>query len=69
MDPVLEKGRLVDETGNPWYVGDLGIEDNTIVEVGRVGRISYVLVNRTKAVESSALMETVKGKVLGKENL
>jgi hypothetical protein len=39
-----------------------------IVEVGRVGRISHVLVNRTKAVESGARMGTEKGKVIGKEN-
>jgi N-acyl-D-amino-acid deacylase len=68
LDLVLENGRLVDETGNPWFVGDVGIEDGTIVEVGRVGRISHALVNRTKAVESGALMETEKGKVIGKEN-
>ncbi len=52
----------------PWFVGDVGIEDNMIVEVGRVGRISHVLVNRTKAVESGARMGTEKGKVIGKEN-
>ena len=68
MDLVLENGRLVDETGNPWFVRDVEIEDGTIVEAGRVGRISHVLVNRTKAVESGALMGTEKGKVIGKEN-
>jgi N-acyl-D-aspartate/D-glutamate deacylase len=67
-DLVLENERLVDETRNPWFVGDVGIEDNMIVEVGRVGRISHVLVNRTKAVESGARMGTEKGKVIGKEN-
>ena len=65
MDLVLENGRLVDETGNPWFVRDVEIEDGTKVEVGR---ISHVLVNRTKAVESGALMGTEKGKVIGKEN-
>jgi N-acyl-D-aspartate/D-glutamate deacylase len=61
-DLVLENERLVDETRNPWFVGDVGIEDNMIVEVGRVGRISHVLVNRTKAAESGALMGTEKAK-------
>ncbi len=65
MDLVVENGRLVDETGNPWFVRDVEIEDGTKVEVGR---ISHVLVNRTKAVESGALMGTEKGKVIGKEN-
>jgi N-acyl-D-amino-acid deacylase len=64
LDLVLENRRLVDETGNPWFVGDVGIEDGTIVEVGRVGRSSHALVNGTKAVESGALMETEKGEVI-----
>jgi N-acyl-D-amino-acid deacylase len=68
LDLVLENGRLVDETGNPWFVGDVGIEDGTLVEGGRVGRISHILVNRTKAVESGALVRTERGKVIGKEN-
>jgi hypothetical protein len=43
LDLVLENGRLVDETGNSWFLGEVGIEDGTIVEVGRVGRISHRL--------------------------
>jgi N-acyl-D-amino-acid deacylase len=38
LDLVLENGRLVDGTGNPWFFGDVGIKDGTIVEVGRVGQ-------------------------------
>jgi len=36
LDLVIENGRLVDGAGNPWYFGDVGIKDGTIVEVGRV---------------------------------
>jgi N-acyl-D-aspartate/D-glutamate deacylase len=65
LDLVLENGRLADETGNPWFVRDVEIDDGTKVEVGR---ISHILVNRRKAVESCAPMGTEKGKVIGKEN-
>jgi N-acyl-D-amino-acid deacylase len=35
LDLVIENGRLVDGTGNPWYFGDVGIKDGKIVEVGK----------------------------------
>jgi N-acyl-D-amino-acid deacylase len=38
LDLVIENGRIVDGTGNPWFLGDVGIEDGQIVEVGRVNR-------------------------------
>ena len=34
FDLVIENGRIVDGTGNPWYYGDVGIVGDTIVEVG-----------------------------------
>ena len=38
LDLVIENGRLVDGTGNPWYFGDVGIKGGEIVEVGRVSQ-------------------------------
>jgi len=38
LDLVLENGRIVDGMGNPWFFGDVGIKDGTIVEVGRVNQ-------------------------------
>ena len=35
LDLVLENGRVVDGTGNPWFFGGIGIKDGKIVEVGR----------------------------------
>src|SRR5215212_3719646 len=38
LDLVLKNGRIVDGTGNPWFFGDIGIKDDLIVDVGRVGQ-------------------------------
>jgi N-acyl-D-aspartate/D-glutamate deacylase len=35
-DLVLRNGKIVDGTGNPWYLGDLAIRGDKIVAVGRV---------------------------------
>jgi N-acyl-D-aspartate/D-glutamate deacylase len=35
-DLVLRNGRIVDGTGNPWYLGDVAIRKQQIVAVGRV---------------------------------
>ena len=35
-DLVIRNGRIVDGTGNPWYRGDVAVEDGSIVAVGRV---------------------------------
>lgn len=34
FDLLIENGRIVDGTGNPWYYGDVGIVGDTIVELG-----------------------------------
>lgn len=35
-DLVIRHGRIVDGTGNPWFVGDLAVRGDRIVAVGRV---------------------------------
>ncbi len=35
-DVVIQNGRIVDGSGNPWYVADVGIKDGRIVAVGRL---------------------------------
>ena len=34
-DIVIHGGRIIDGTGNPWYVGDIAITDGRIVAIGR----------------------------------
>jgi N-acyl-D-amino-acid deacylase len=36
LDVILRNGRILDGSGNPWYRGDVGIQGNQIVAVGRV---------------------------------
>ena len=35
-DVVITNGRIVDGSGNPWYVADVGIRDGRIVAIGRL---------------------------------
>ena len=36
LDIVIKGGRVVDGTGSPWYLGDLGIEGGLIVRIGNI---------------------------------
>lgn len=38
FDMIIRDARIVDGTGSPWQVGDIGIEDGRISAVGRLGR-------------------------------
>ena len=35
-DVLIQNGRIVDGSGNPWYVADVGIRDGRIVAIGRL---------------------------------
>jgi N-acyl-D-amino-acid deacylase len=36
FDLVVTNGRIVDGTGNPWYLADLGIKEGRIAAIGRI---------------------------------
>ena len=36
FDLLISGGRIIDGTGNPWYIGDVGIVGDTIVAVGHL---------------------------------
>src|SRR5579859_4933964 len=35
-DIIIQNGRVVDGTGNPWYLGDIAITDGRIVAIGKI---------------------------------
>src|SRR6476646_781804 len=35
-DIVIQNGRIIDGTGNPWYAGDIAITDGRIVAIGKI---------------------------------
>jgi N-acyl-D-amino-acid deacylase len=35
-DIVIHSGRIIDGTGNPWYIGDIAVTDGRIVAVGKI---------------------------------
>ena len=36
FDVVIKGGRIVDGTGSPWYVADVGVRDGKIASIGRI---------------------------------
>lgn len=40
FDVVIRNGRVVDGTGAPWFVADVGIKDGKIVAIGRLENVS-----------------------------
>ena len=49
LNVVIEGGRIVDGTGNPWYLADIGIRDGVIARIGDLSgsaRERTILANR-----------------------
>ncbi len=40
MDIIIKNGKIIDGTGNPWYKGDIYIENGKIAEIGHYKNIS-----------------------------
>jgi len=58
FDVVVRHGRVLDGTGMPWTVADLGIRKGRIAKMGRIGRaaaglvIAMILTSRARATRS-----------------
>ncbi|MCI0617915.1 N-acyl-D-aspartate/D-glutamate deacylase, partial [bacterium] len=51
FDLLIRNGRIVDGTGNPSYVGDVGVRDGRIVAIGRLANRSA-----TRSIEGAGLI-------------
>ncbi|MCZ8517333.1 D-aminoacylase [Paenibacillus filicis] len=50
LDFVLKNGKIVDGTGNPWFIGDVGVKDGIIVKIGRIDQSSRSTIDVQKQV-------------------
>lgn len=39
-DVIIRGGKIIDGTGNPWYIADLGIDDERIIKIGDLSSAS-----------------------------
>lgn len=39
LDIVIQKGRIIDGSGSPWYYGDIGIRGDRIVAIGKLDQV------------------------------
>ncbi|MBZ5507493.1 MAG: D-aminoacylase [Acidobacteriia bacterium] len=57
-DIVIQGGRIVDGTGNPWYVGDVAIANDRIVAVGKIpGGLSKRVIDAKGMVVSPGFID------------
>ncbi|MCQ6563240.1 N-acyl-D-amino-acid deacylase family protein [Paenibacillus mendelii] len=57
LDIVLKNGRIVDGTGNPWYMGDVGIMDGKIAVVGHVDQEAKLTIDVKRDVISPGFID------------
>ena len=57
-DIVIQGGRIVDGTGNPWYVGDVAIANDRIVAIGKIrGGLSKRVIDAKGMVVSPGFID------------
>jgi N-acyl-D-aspartate/D-glutamate deacylase len=59
FDILIKNGKIVDGTGNPWFYGDIGIIDDTIVEIGSLdGREASKVIDAEGLVVCPGFIDT-----------
>lgn len=56
LDLILKNGRIVDGTGNPWFLGDVGIKDGLIAAVGKLDQEARSTIDVHRQVISPDLL-------------
>ncbi|WP_282940271.1 D-aminoacylase [Paenibacillus sp. RC67] len=57
LDLILKNGRIVDGTGNPWFIGDVGVKDGQIAAVGQLDMEAHEMINVHRQVISPGFID------------
>ncbi|PTM57884.1 N-acyl-D-amino-acid deacylase family protein [Desmospora activa] len=57
LDLVIKNGRIVDGTGNPWFMGDIGVQEGKIVHIGRVEQEAQQMIDAYGQVISPGFID------------
>ncbi|MFC0333599.1 amidohydrolase family protein [Paenibacillus sepulcri] len=57
LDLILKNGRIVDGTGNPWYMGDVGIKDGLIAAIGKLDQEAHRMIDVHRQVISPGFID------------
>jgi N-acyl-D-amino-acid deacylase len=54
-DILIHGGRILDGTGNPWYVGDIGIRGDRIVAIGSLGNANLPGAKAKRVIDATGM--------------
>jgi len=58
FDTLITNGKIINGTGNPWYYGDVGIKDNTIIAIGDLsGKTANTVIDAEGLVVSPGFID------------
>src|SRR5262245_41754329 len=65
FDVIISGGRIVDGTGNPWYLGDVGIRGGSIAAIGNLaGQGASRRIDATGLVVSPGFIDMMGGSTI-----